>query len=211
MLEKAGARPPEFFALEIEKQAPLFGISLEATAVGRLSRYLAELDVWRRRTNLTGPLSAQELVSHCLESVFGQQLITHGARVLDIGSGAGLPGIPLAIARPDLSVSLLEPRRKRAAFLRHIARSVPVGNSNILEERVEKLFLSMFDLAAVRAVGNLARTLGGAGFLAKDGRLLAWTTDAHGLAATLADVLTLERALPVPGSDRRVLALFRKR
>jgi 16S rRNA (guanine527-N7)-methyltransferase len=209
-LEEAGARPPEFFAPEIRKQAPLYGVSLGADAVAGLSRYLAELDRWRRRTNLTGALEARELVSHSLESVFGARLITHGARVLDIGSGAGFPGVPLAISRTDLSVSLLEPRSKRAAFLRHAVRSVPVENARVLENRLERLSGPAFDLAVVRAVGDLARALGETSFLAKDGRLLAWTTDARGLAATLMAGLTLEKTVAVPESDRRVLALFRK-
>ena len=209
-MEEAGARPPEFFPPEIQKQAPLYGVSLGSAAVARLSRYLAELDRWRKRINLTGALTRAELVSHCLESVFGASLIAHGARVLDVGSGAGFPGIPLAISRPDLSVSLLEPRSKRAAFLRHAVRSVPVENAEVLENRLEELSPHAFDLAVVRAVGNLARALGGTGFLTKDGRLLAWTTDSRGLAATLVAGLTLEKTVAVPESDRRVLALFRK-
>ena len=210
MLEEAGARPPEFFAPEIQKQAPLYGVSLGEDAVAGLSHYLAELDRWRRRTNLTGTLEARKLVSHSLESVFGERLITHGARVLDIGSGAGFPGIPLAISRTDLSVSLLEPRSKRAAFLRHVVRSVPVENANVLQNRLEELSRPGFDLATVRAVGNLSRALGEAKFLEKDGRLLVWTTDPHGLAATLSNALALESTLPVPESHRRALALFRR-
>jgi 16S rRNA (guanine527-N7)-methyltransferase len=94
VLPEAGARPPEFFAAEIETRLPAFGLSLDQGRVALLARYLAELDLWRRRTNLTGPMSAGELVTHALESVFGERLIPHGTRLLDIGSGAGLPGIP---------------------------------------------------------------------------------------------------------------------
>ena len=110
MLDEAGAQPPEFFAAEILTQLPRFGLSLGAPEVTSLARYLAELDLGRRRTNLTGPLSGQDLVSHALESALGVRLISHGARVLDIGSGAGLPGIPLAIAGPSLTMTLLAPR-----------------------------------------------------------------------------------------------------
>ncbi len=208
-MEEAGAQPPEFFASEIEKKAPSFGLSLEAGASESLSRYLAELDRWRRRTNLTGPMPPGELVSHALESVFGGQLIAHGARVLDIGSGAGLPGIPIVITRPDLSMTLLEPRSKRAEFLRHAVRSVPVDNAKVLEARVERLSDAIYDLAVVRAVGNLAGALGDARFLRSEGHLLVWTTDARGLAAELAAAFILGAHLAIPGSERRVVALLR--
>lgn len=211
MLPEAGARPPEFFAAEIERQVPAFGLSLDQGRVALLARYLAELDLWRRRTNLTGPLSAGELVSHALESAFGEKLIPHGTRLLDIGSGAGLPGIPLAIARPDLAVTLLEPRGRRAAFLRHAAPTVPGGNVEVLEVRVQSLAEPRYDVATARAVGNLADQIGTAPFLVPRGALLAWTTDAKALEAPLARLFSLETALPVPGSHRRVVALLRKR
>ena len=211
MLPEAGARPPEFFAAEIERQIPAFGLSLDRSRVALLARYLSELDLWRRRTNLTGPLSSEELVSHALESVLGEKLIPHGTRLLDIGSGAGLPGIPLAIARPDLAVTLLEPRGKRAAFLRHAARTVPIGNVEVVEGRVQGLKEPVYDVAIARAVGNLAEHIGGAPFLVQGGALLVWTTGPPALEAPLARLFSLENVLPVPGSRRRVVALLRRR
>jgi 16S rRNA (guanine527-N7)-methyltransferase len=211
VLEEAGAQPPEFFRGEITEQLPRFGLSLDEPRLLALSRYLALLDLWRRRTNLTGPMTAGELVPHALEAVFGEKLISDGARLLDIGSGAGLPGVPLAIARPDLAVTLLEPRGKRAAFLRHAVRAVPVKNAGVLEERVEKLTSAAYDFATVRALGDLARKIDGAEFLVKNGRVLAWTTEPESLEGALAGVFSLETVSSVPGSRRRVVALFRKR
>ena len=211
MLEEAGAQPPEFFAAEIEKRLPGFGLTLEHSVVSGLARYLAELDLWRRRTNLTGPMGAEELVFHALESVFGEKLIPHGARVLDVGSGAGLPGLPLAIARPDLTVTLLEPRSKRAAFLRHAVRTVPAQNAVVLEGRVEKLLQPAFDVATIRALANLADILGQPAFLEAGGALVSWTTQPKDLARTLSRDFSLERAEPVPGSRQKVVAVFRKR
>lgn len=210
MLPEAGARPPEFFAADIETQVPAFGLSLDQNRVALLARYLAELDLWRRRTNLTGPMSTGELVTHALESVLGETLIPHGTRLLDIGSGAGLPGIPLAIARPDVAVTLLEPRGKRAAFLRHSARTVPVQNVEILEARVQSLEEPLFGAATARALGDLAENVGTAPFLIPGGALLAWTTDPAALEGPLAKLFSLETVLPVPGSRRRVVALFRR-
>jgi len=210
VLPEAEAQPPEFFAAEIEKQTPACGLSLDPSCVALLARYLAELDLWRRRTNLTGPVSAEDLVSHALESVLGEKLIPHGTRVVDIGSGAGLPGMPLAIARPDLAVTLLEPRGRRAAFLRHAAR-IPVPNAQVLEKRVQEIEEPLYQAATVRAVGDLASVIGHAPFLGERGVLLAWMTDPGALEAQLAECFSLETILPVPGSRRRVIALFRRR
>ena len=211
MLDEAGAQPPEFFAAEILTQLPRFGLSLGTPEVSSLARYLAELDLWRRRTNLTGPLTGEDLVSHSLESAFGRKLIVHGARVLDIGSGAGFPGIPLAIAGPDLSITLLEPRSLRAAFLRHAAGTVPVKNAEVVEQRVEKFSGNQYQVATIRALGNIARLIGGAEFLVPGGVLLSWTTDPQAVATSLKRVFSLETVEPIPASRRRVLALFRKR
>ncbi len=209
MLPEAEAQPPEFFAGEIEKQIPAYGLSLDPSRIELLARYLAELDLWRRRTNLTGPLSAEDLVSHALESALGEKLISHGARFIDIGSGAGLPGIPLAIARPDLAVTLLEPRGRRAAFLRHAVR-IPVPNARVLEKRVQELEEPLYQAATARAVGDLASVIGPASFLGERGVVLAWTTDPRTLETQLAGLFSLETILPVPGSRRRVIALFRR-
>jgi len=211
VLDEAGAQPPEFFAAEITRQLPRFGLSLGDYEVTSLARYLAELDVWRRRTNLTGPLSGEDLVAHSLESAFGRQLIVHGARVLDIGSGAGLPGIPLAIVDPSLSMTLLEPRSLRADFLRHALRSVPVRNADVIAERVEKFSGHRYDVATIRALGGIPRLIKKAEFLVAGGALLSWTTDPRSLEKGLKSTFSLEAVEPVPGSRRRVLALFRKK
>ena len=211
MLDEAGAQPPEFFAAEIHTQLPHFGLSLGVPEVSSLARYLAELDLWRRRTNLTGPLTAEDLVSHALESALGTKLIPHGARVLDIGSGAGLPGIPLAIAGPSLTMTLLEPRSLRAAFLRRVVQAARVGNADVVEERIEKLAGGIYDVATTRALGNIPRLIGGAGFLAGGGALLSWTTEPQALAQSLKKAFSLETVQPIPESRRRVLALLRKR
>jgi 16S rRNA (guanine527-N7)-methyltransferase len=210
-LDEAGAQPPEFFSSEILTQLPRFGLSLGAPEVSSLARYLAELDLWRRRTNLTGPISGEELVSHALESAFGAKLISDGARLLDIGSGPGLPGVPLALVRSDLAVTLLEPRAKRAAFLRHVIRAVPVQNAGVLEDRVENLEKSLYDVATIRAVGNTEKILNPPNFLGPQGTLISWTTDPRGLAGALSGYFSLETIEHLPGTRKKVIAAYRKR
>jgi 16S rRNA (guanine527-N7)-methyltransferase len=210
-LDEAGAQPPEFFAAEILSQLPRFGLSFGESSHLGLSRYLAELDLWRRRTNLTGPISGEELVSHALESALGEKLISDGARLLDIGSGAGLPGVPLALVRSDLSVTLLEPRAKRAAFLRHVIRTVPVQNAVVLENRVENFEKPLYEVATIRAVGNMEKILNPPDFLGSEGILLSWTTDPKGLAQALSDHFSLEKIEHLAGTRKKVIAVYLKR
>jgi len=201
---------PEAFRALLGRGASPFGLELSTESQEALASYLAELDRWRRRVNLTGPMSARELVSHALESALGAPMLPAGARVIDVGSGAGFPGLPLAIVRPDLAVTLLEPRGKRASFLRHAGRALALPNLLVLEESVERLEVPAWSAATSRAVGRLASILGPASFLTPGGTLLAWTTRGTELAGELAPVFALVRLQPVPGSRKRAILLFRK-
>jgi 16S rRNA (guanine527-N7)-methyltransferase len=208
--ERAPLSPEEFEA-RLSSAAAAFGIALSPAVNAALGRYLSQLDLWRRKTNLTGRLSAEDLAAHSLESVLGEALIPHGTEVVDIGSGAGFPGVPLAIARPDLKVSLLEPRKKRFEFLKHVARAVPIPNSLPLEGHLESLARHGYDVATSRAVGDIARVLEDAAFLKARGLFLAWTTDVQGLSRALAPVFEAGKVVPVPASRSKVIAVFRRR
>lgn len=87
-----------------------------------------------RKTNLTGARSIDRLITaHILDSLAPLQQISLRGPVLDLGSGAGLPGIPVALAEPKLEVSLLEPRAKRAAFLRDVVERLLVENVDVVQ------------------------------------------------------------------------------
>jgi 16S rRNA (guanine527-N7)-methyltransferase len=198
--------PPERYARLLARARPG---ALDGDAVGFLSLYLSELDTWRQRINLTGRLSAEELVEHALEALPGAGLIADSEEVVDIGSGSGFPAIPLAILKPDASFTLVEPVAKKAAFLRHAARSIPVPNVTVHAARIEDVGGQMFDVATTRAVGSLGALIGMAPFLRPGGRLLAWTTAPDDLAKELR-ALRLSKALPLPGSRMKAIAIFEK-
>lgn len=208
--DPAAPLPPERFEEILRRKAPGFLTSLDPAVIASVSIFLAELDRWRRRTNLTGTLTADELAEHALESLVGSELIANGERVIDIGSGAGFPGLPLAILRSDLAVTLLEPRGKRAAFLRHVGRTLGLPNATVLEGRIEEVGAQTFSVATTRAFGGFSRWIGESRFLGARGLLLAWTTQPAQVALELPGFL-LERSVPVPGSARRQIAAFRKR
>jgi 16S rRNA (guanine527-N7)-methyltransferase len=201
---------PEEFEAILRRRAPTFGLEAAVNLGGALPGYLSELDRWRRRVNLTGNLTAEELSDHALEALIASNLIAHGERVVDIGSGAGFPGLPIAIARPDLAVALVEPRAKRAAFLRHVARHLGLLHLSVVEARIEEVGGQTFGIATTRAVGSFGSWIGDAAFLRAGGTLLAWTTEPDAVARELSG-FDLARAIPIPGSARRAIGVFLKR
>lgn len=203
--------PADRFVGLLSEREAAFGVALDTEARNNLARYLAELDRWRRTTNLTGNLTAGTLADHTLEALVALPLITDGERLVDIGSGAGFPGLPIAIARPRIGAVLVEPRAKRAAFLRHVVRTLGLPNVSILESRIEDVGGQTFDVAVTRAVGGFASWMGDGAFLRDGGRLLAWTTGSEAVGRDLAPSFRLLRETPVPGSEARRIAVFVKR
>ena len=206
-----GPLPADRFERILAARAPSFGLELDAGRLAPLSGYLAELDRWRQKTNLTGRLSPEELADHALESLVASPLIGAGETVVDIGSGAGLPGLPIAIHRPDVRVALVEPRARRAAFLRHVGRALALPNATVVEARIENVGGQTFDAATIRAVGGFDVWIGDAAFLREGGRLLAWTTDPASVARELGPGFLIGRELTIPGSRARRVAVFEKR
>ncbi len=212
MLPVGGACPAEEFRELLKTRAPAFDLALPDAAFEKLSRFLAELDIARRRTNLTGPLSTQELVDHTLESALGEKLVPPRAELIDIGSGAGFPAVPIAIVRPDVCVTPIEPRRKRLEFLKAVSKDVGLDNVFAHETSVTNLVRGAADVATARAVGRIDEVLGEAPFLKPGGLFLAWTTraTAGGLVRRLARLFSPDSQLAVPGSRQKVIAAFRK-
>ena len=118
-------------------------LSIADHAVAKLLRYCQELQKWSQKINLIArDTPAAEIVEkHFLDSLTLLPLLHRhsgpSASLLDVGSGAGFPGLVLAAALPELRVTLLEPRQKRTAFLRHVIRTLALGNVQVREERLE--------------------------------------------------------------------------
>jgi 16S rRNA (guanine(527)-N(7))-methyltransferase RsmG len=201
----------EEFRKLLDRELPRWGLSPPEDGRDRLSRFLAELDHWRRSINLTGRLTSEELVAHALESVLGERFLPDRARVVDIGTGAGFPGVPLSLWRPDLEMVWLEPRERRAAFLRHVARILPVENARVVVGRQEGLPKDSFRYATSRAVKIHPHAIGKVDFLEPGGALVLWTTATARLAPGIeASRLIFEDWLPIPASRQRKIAVFRK-
>ena len=151
------------------------GIRLPVGASRRLARYLTLLERWNRAYNLTAVRDLDAMViRHLLDSLSILPWL-QGTRVLDVGSGAGLPGIPLAIAQPDCEFCLLDSNGKRTRFLMQVVAELQLINVSVVRSRVEDYpSVTLFDCVVSRAFATLADMVAGAGRLcAPNGRLLA--------------------------------------
>jgi len=155
-------------------------VELSDQALTCFSIYIEELLRWGRSTNLISQTDPGTIIrKHILDSLAVLAILPVPGRLLDLGSGAGFPGLPLAIAEPSLVVTLLESRRKRANFLKEVIRRTSLTNVQACEGRAEDFFnldgwKSTFDVVVTRATWNIEEFLKtGSHFAAKGGILLA--------------------------------------
>ena len=152
----------------LERGLAALGLELRAPQLANFERYLDLLEKWNRVYNLTAIRSRERMVTHHL--LDSAAILPHvkGPRVLDVGSGAGLPGIPLAIANAGLQVTLLDANHKKTAFLRQAVAELGLANAAVESERVESWRTSArFETIVSRAFSELGE------FVAATGRLLA--------------------------------------
>ena len=152
-------------------------IDVDAATQGKLLSYVALLEKWNRTHNLTAIRAPGRMVTHHLLdslAVLAHLPRVDSLRLVDVGSGAGLPGIPLALVRPAWRVALVDSNRKKAAFLRQAAAELPLPNIEVVGTRVESYEPDApFDIAISRAYSELERFVADASRLAPAGRWLA--------------------------------------
>lgn len=152
------------------------GLALPQQAHGRMADYLRLIEKWNRVHNLTAVRETDQMVVlHLLDSLSILPFLTEAKTLLDVGTGAGLPGIPLAIARPDLEVTLLDSNHKKTAFLQQAKTELALTNATVVAERVEAWnSQSRFDIVVSRALADLSEFVVQAGHLvAPGGTMLA--------------------------------------
>ena len=189
-------------------------LELPAGAQEKLLAYLDLLAKWNRTYNLTAVRDPEEMVSrHLLDSLATLPFV-QGKNLADLGSGAGLPGIPLAIARPGLAVTLVESNGKKARFLREAVRSLPLSNVTVAQTRVQDM-AGAFDTITARAFASLPDMLAWGGhLLAPNGCWLALKgrADPAELGAIPDDfrvVAVHELRVPGTGGERGAIELVR--
>lgn len=144
-------------ASELQQGINALRLKIPPRDLQRLLDYLALLRKWNKVYNLTALREPQKMVSHHLLDSLAVVPHIEAQRILDVGSGAGLPGIPLAIARDDWRVTLLDSSHKKAAFLKQVAIELKLSNVTVCCERVEaRLPEQKFELIISRAFSDLA-------------------------------------------------------
>ncbi len=161
---------------EVQLDHGLIGLGLTLTAEtrSRFLQYLSLLSKWNRTYNLTAIREPARLVSHHLLDSLAVLPYLDGPSVVDVGSGAGLPGIPLALARPGWEFTLLESNHKKAAFLRQAVLELRLENAQVVMDRAERWRPAHgFDIAISRAFSDLPGFVGTAQHLCRQRGLLA--------------------------------------
>lgn len=192
-------------ATEVGAGLRAHGLTVTADQADGLARFLSLLTQWNRVYNLTGIRDASELLErHLVESLALAPLL-RGTTIADVGTGAGLPGLPLAIVCRDRRFTLIESRRKRVNFLRHVAATLGLGNVTVAHSRAEDLPCpAPFATVLARAVAPPAELLAIARpLLEPQGRLLLLTSAE--LGRRIADLATDFKEYPVsPGTGPRI-------
>ena len=169
-------------AADIAAGLATLGLNVPEPAQQKLSGYVDLLAKWNRTYNLTAIRERADMVAHhlldslaVLPALMPRLATTVGLRLLDVGAGAGLPGIPLAIARPDWDVTLLDSNRKKVAFMHQAAIELDLRNVVPHAARLEEFTpQAQFDVVIARAFSALAPFVrSSARHLAPGGRLVA--------------------------------------
>ena len=165
----------EQLATSIAVGAAKLGQDLPAGAERKLALLVLELERWNRRINLTAIRDPADMVAgHILDSLAVRPFL-YGASILDVGTGAGFPGLPLAIAQPRLEFVLLDSNRKKLNFVEHVVVKLQLDNVSTVSSRAEDYAPGRrFDTVIARALAVLPRLLELSGHLIGDGgRMLA--------------------------------------
>ena len=182
------------------------GLDIDEAKQAKLLDYAALLQKWNKTYNLTALRDPAQTVSHhLLDSLTLLPYIEHAQTMLDVGSGGGQPGIPTAICRPDLDITLLDANTKKTAFLQQAVIELGLKNVRVISGRVEAAADCRADVITSRAFAELADFVNWTAHLLKDGgRWVAMKgVYPEEEIAKLPDTVAVERveALHVPGLD----------
>ena len=131
-------------------------LHFDALFYSRCEKFKALLKQWGAVHNLSAQLKDEQIEENIFDSVYPLKFINKFESLIDIGTGAGYPGMLLAIARPEAKIVLCEPKAKRVAFLNFVKNTLELPNIEVVQNRVENLSPKQYDLITSRAVTNTA-------------------------------------------------------
>jgi 16S rRNA (guanine527-N7)-methyltransferase len=165
---------------KISRRLEAAGVGVDERTAAQLAEFAALLLKWNKVYNLTGPRGADELLDRHLVESFALRPYLRGESVADVGTGAGLPGVPLAIAEPGRRFTLIESRAKRVRFLRHVVGELKLANTVVAHSRAEDLKVQQpFATVLARAVAPPAELLAICRPLTAPGSILLLLTATH--------------------------------
>ena len=202
------AIPRRLNALLMREGLPTLAASIE----DRFNAYLSLILRWNARTSLTAIRVEEDIVSrHFVESIACAVAVPDSVRtLLDFGSGAGFPGIPIALCRPEISVTLAESQNKKAAFLREAVRTLEL-DTTVHGQRAE-ILTGPFDCVVLRAVDRISTAVSVASHLvSRSGRMMIMTTGSElpSVQKAAGSGFTWERNVRLPLSADRIIAVGR--
>jgi 16S rRNA (guanine527-N7)-methyltransferase len=194
----------------IENTLRPYGVTIESGIAEKIRAYISLLLKWNRTISLTTVTDPEEILKfHFGESMFAASAVNFDqSRLADVGSGAGFPGLPLAMIVPSLKVTLIESNAKKCAFLLEVVRKLLLQNVAVFRGRMEDFPLrsEKFDFVTARALGKYLEILAWAkDHLGAGGRVVLWLGDADSRELPLNPDWAWEPAKLIPGSERRYL------
>ena len=135
------------------------GLQVDELFLKRCEQFISLLQQWGAVHNLTAQLKKDEIEKNIIDSVYPLTFIQDFDTLVDIGTGAGYPGMLLAIARPNKNITLVEPKAKRVAFLNFVKNTLDLKNVEVIQNRVENLPPHTYDIIVSRAVTNTSLLL----------------------------------------------------
>ena len=196
----------------IEEALQVYGCGPITGLAGRIQTYIDLLLKWNRKISLTTVTDPEEIVKfHFGESLFAlSQLKFEKSRLADVGAGAGFPGLPLAMAVPELEVTLIESNIKKCAFLAEVIRQLRLTNVTVFQGRMESFSPGdpAFSYVCARALGQFDELLAWAALhLDRAGRLLLWLGESDSKALAGRSDWNWGAPQLIPGSSRRQLLI----
>jgi 16S rRNA (guanine527-N7)-methyltransferase len=193
----------------VEALSPFYGSPSE-DQIAKIRAYMSLLLKWNRSISLTSITDPMEIVArHFGESMYVSKLLpVENCRLVDIGTGAGFPGLALKIAVPTLTLTLIESNKKKCAFLSEVVRSLQLTDVEIRPERFEQIRPEtvLANLITSRAVGEFNRLLRWSSqALARRGHLVLWVGSEDSARIARTPGWTWQPAMHIPDSQRRFI------